>query len=172
VIFAYENFNCGHCAAFHAQTLPLLKERYIDKGFVRINFREFPGARDNPWPLFPALMARCLGKQGYNAISDILYREQEKLIEAAKIGIAQYLDKIFSYGRLAGMTRPQFDACMKNEEILKAMSERWREGADKHGFKGGTPFFYIAGKTISGAMPIADFEKVLNPMIEKLPKSN
>ncbi len=169
-IFAYESLICGHCAAFHVQTLPALKEKYVDKGLVKIVFRELPGARDNPYPPIPAMMARCFGKERYHAMIDLLYREQEKWLKAQNG--QQFLDNLFGYARLAGMTRPQFDACVQNEEVIKAMAARWREGTEKHGFKGGTPFFYIAGKTISGAMPIADFEKVLNPMIEKLPKSN
>jgi protein-disulfide isomerase len=169
-MFAYENFMCSHCAAFHAQTLPVLKERYVDKGFVKIFFRELPGARDNPWPAVPALMARCFGKERYHMVADLLYREQEKWMKA-QTG-QQLLDNIFSYGRLAGMTRPQFDACVQNQEALKAMGARWREGSEKHGFKGGTPYFYVAGQSINGNLPIEAFEKVLKPLVEKLPKSN
>ena len=33
---------CPHCAAFHADTLPELKERYIDTGKVRLVLRDFP----------------------------------------------------------------------------------------------------------------------------------
>ncbi len=168
-IIAYESLLCPHCAAFHTGALPKLKETYVDKGIVKIVFREFPGDRDNPWPAVPAMMARCLGKDQYFAAIDLMFREQEKW-SAAQNG-KQFLDNIFSYGQIAGMTREQFDACLKDNEMLRAMSDRWREGLQKHGVKG-TPHFVIGDSTISGNRPYEEFEKVLKPMVEKLPKNN
>ncbi len=168
-IIAYESLLCPHCASFHTGALPKIKETYVDKGLVKIVFREFPGDRDNPWPAIPAMMARCLGKDQYFAAIDMMFREQEKW-SAAQNG-QQFLDNIFSYGRLAGMTRPQFDACLKDNDMLRAMYDRWREGLQKHGVRS-TPHFVIGDTTISGNRPFEEFEKVLKPLAEKLPKTN
>ncbi len=166
-MIAYESLLCPHCAAFHATTLPKLKAEYVDKGYLKIIFREYPGTSREPWARIPAMMARCLGPDQYFSMIDLMFKDQEKWTKA-ETG-QQLIDNVAAYGRLAGMTKEQFDACMKNEKMLKAMAERWREGVEKHGLEG-TPHFVIGDARIQGNRPIEDFDKVLKPLVEKLPK--
>ncbi len=166
-IIAYESLLCPHCAAFHATTLPKLKTEYVDKGYVKIIFREYPGTSREPWARIPAMMARCLGPDQYFSMIDLMFKDQEKWTKA-ETG-QQLIDNVAAYGRLAGMTKEQFDSCMKNEKMLKAMAERWREGVEKHGLEG-TPHFVIGDARIQGNRPIEEFEKVLKPLVEKLPQ--
>lgn len=168
-IYAYESLTCPICAQFHAGALPKLKENYVDKGFVKMIFREAPGSREDPFPRIGAMMARCLGKERYFGVLDLLFRDQEKWMRGSTG--QQVLDNIFAYGRLAGMTQDQFNACIRNEKILRAMVERWREGVEKHGVRG-TPHFAIGEARLSGARPIQEFDAILKPLVEKLPKPN
>ena len=41
-IIAYESLTCSHCANFHKEIYPKLKNDYIDTGLVKIEFRHFP----------------------------------------------------------------------------------------------------------------------------------
>ena len=41
-IVTYESLTCSHCADFHKNVYPELKKDFIDKGLVRIEFRNFP----------------------------------------------------------------------------------------------------------------------------------
>lgn len=41
-IYEYASMTCSHCAAFHKNTWPTLKSKYIDTGKVRFILREFP----------------------------------------------------------------------------------------------------------------------------------
>tara|TARA_Y100000590_G_scaffold113876_1_gene129740 strand:+ start:3247 stop:3828 length:582 start_codon:yes stop_codon:yes gene_type:complete len=41
-IIVYESLTCIHCADFHKNVYPDLKENFIDKGLVNIEFRSFP----------------------------------------------------------------------------------------------------------------------------------
>ena len=41
-IIAFESLTCGHCADFHNNVYPKLKKEFIDKGLVKIEFRNFP----------------------------------------------------------------------------------------------------------------------------------
>jgi len=41
-IIAYESLTCSHCADFHKNVYPNLKKDFIDKGLVKIEFRNFP----------------------------------------------------------------------------------------------------------------------------------
>jgi protein-disulfide isomerase len=41
-IIEYASLTCPHCAEFHEDVLPQLKERYIAPGKVRLVYRDFP----------------------------------------------------------------------------------------------------------------------------------
>ena len=38
----FVSFTCSHCADFHINKLPSIKEKYIDKGLLRLELRDFP----------------------------------------------------------------------------------------------------------------------------------
>jgi len=41
-LIVYESLTCIHCADFHKNVYPDLKKEFIDKGIVKIEFRNFP----------------------------------------------------------------------------------------------------------------------------------
>ena len=41
-ILAYESLTCSHCADFHKDIYPKLKKNFIDKGLVKLEYRNFP----------------------------------------------------------------------------------------------------------------------------------
>ena len=41
-ILVYESLTCPHCATFHKEIYPNLKKDFIDKGLVKIEFKNFP----------------------------------------------------------------------------------------------------------------------------------
>jgi protein-disulfide isomerase len=58
-IVEYASMTCTHCAAFHAETYPTLKSKYIDTGKVRFILREFPL---DPLATAGFMLARCAGE--------------------------------------------------------------------------------------------------------------
>ena len=41
-ILAFESLTCSHCANFHKDVYPELKKNFIDKGIVKLEYRNFP----------------------------------------------------------------------------------------------------------------------------------
>ena len=41
-ILIYESLTCSHCAKFHSDVYPDLKKNFIDKGLVKLEYRNFP----------------------------------------------------------------------------------------------------------------------------------
>ena len=41
-ILVYESLTCSHCAKFHLDIYPDLKKNFIDKGYVKLEYRNFP----------------------------------------------------------------------------------------------------------------------------------
>ena len=73
-IIEYASLTCSHCAAFHKDTYPALKERYIDTGQVRYILREFPL---DPLATAGFMLARCDGHPKYYPIVDLLFSQQK-----------------------------------------------------------------------------------------------
>ena len=46
-LIVFESLTCGHCGSFHKNVYPKLKEDFIDKGHVYIEFKNFP--LDDKW---------------------------------------------------------------------------------------------------------------------------
>lgn len=57
VIEEYASLSCNHCASFHKDTFPKLKEEYIDTGKVYFIYNDFPL---NASALDGAMVARCM----------------------------------------------------------------------------------------------------------------
>ena len=41
-VIEYASLTCHHCASFHKNTFPRLKQNFIDKGRIRFVMREYP----------------------------------------------------------------------------------------------------------------------------------
>ncbi len=163
-MIAFESLVCGFCAKFHLETMDKLKAKYVDTGKLRIQFVELPA---NNAAIVPAMMARCLGRERYFPMIDLLFKEQDKWGRARSA--EEFHNFMFNYARLAGMTRERYDACIKDEALAKAIIERWEKLAGPAGVQS-TPTFVVGGEKIQGAVAIEAFDKVLQPMLKKLGK--
>jgi protein-disulfide isomerase len=142
VLVEYASVTCSHCANFHEKVLPTIKEKYITPGKVRYVFREFPTP---PVELAMAghLIARCAGGDKRDAIVATIMRQQQEMFKQAQgpVGVKQFFMTIAAS---AGMSEPQFEACLKNEPMLKTLAEV-REGGISAGVAG-TPTIFINGE--------------------------
>jgi protein-disulfide isomerase len=162
VMIEYASITCPHCASFHNNVLPAIKEKYITPGKVRYVFREFPTP---PIPLAMAghLIARCAGGEKRYQIIDTLMRQQMEMVTQAQgpTGSEQFFLNVASS---AGMSSDQFQACLKNEELLKTLAQV-REDGIKLGVQG-TPTVFVNGKAVEGVggqeMSVADVSKALD----------
>jgi protein-disulfide isomerase len=167
VLVEYASVTCGHCANFHEKVLPTIKEKYITPGKVRYVFREFPTP---PVELAMAghLIARCAGGEKRDAIIATIMRQQQEMVTQAQgpAGVKQFFMTIAAS---AGMSETQFDACLKNEPMLKTLADV-REGGIAAGVTG-TPTIFINGEKFEGPggreMEPADLVKALDAALTK-----
>src|SRR5690606_11586810 len=73
-IVEYASVTCGACAAFHTQTYPTLKSKYIDTGKVRLIMREFPTA-PAPVAIGGFMLARCANDK-YFPLLEAIFEQQ------------------------------------------------------------------------------------------------
>ena len=73
-IIVFESLTCSHCANFHKNVYPQLKEEYLDTGIAKIEFRHFP----LDIAAFNASKVAQCKNDGNSDILESLYANQQK----------------------------------------------------------------------------------------------
>jgi protein-disulfide isomerase len=156
-VIEYASMTCSHCAHFHETTWPELKKKYIDTGKIRFTLREFPL---DPLAMAGFMLARCNGNDKYVAMTDLLFSQQKNWAFVDKP-----VDALSSLVKQAGYTQESFEACLKRQDIYDAINTV-KDGAAKAGVDS-TPTFFVNGQKVPGAISIAEFDKILEPLLAK-----
>ena len=156
-IVEYASMTCPHCAAFHAETYPKLKEKYLDTGKARFTLREFPL---DPLATAGFMLGRCAGEDKRNAMLELLFAQQKNWA---------YADKPFaglmSVIKQTGMTQDQFETCLKDKNLYDQVNEV-RDNASKKFSVNATPTFFINGEKYSGELSIEEMSKKIDPLVK------
>lgn len=155
-IIEYASMTCPHCADFHTQTLPKLKEKYIDTGKVKLIFREFPL---DPLAAGASILARCAPGDRYFPMIDVLYRLQRNWA-AANDPVAA-LQQI---ARQTGFTQESFDACLRNQSLLDGVTAERDRASQRFGVNS-TPTLFINGQVYRGALSFDEIDKIVSPLV-------
>jgi len=156
-IIAYESLTCSHCADFHKNIYPGLKKDFIDKGLVKIEFRNFPLD-------IAAFNASKIGQcknDGKSDIMHILYSGQEKwvrgkTVDEAKIYLKQFLED-------EGVN-VDFEKCLNDKNIEDFVLNDRIEGVKK--FKvNATPTIIINDKKFEKTLNYKNIKKYLEKLI-------
>lgn len=140
-LIEYASFTCPHCANFHSEIFPRLKEDYIDTGKVRFVSREVYFDRLGLWA---AMVARCSGDTNrYFGIADMIYEQQRQWTQGEPVEIVENLRRM---GRQAGLTDDQLDACLSDGDKAQTLVAWYQENAAADGIEA-TPSFVINGET-------------------------
>ena len=144
-IVEYASMTCPHCARFHENTLPGIKEKYVDTGKVRFIFREFPF---DPRAAAAFMLARCAPKEQYFPMIDVLFKQQSVWATAQ-----DPRPPLLQIAKLAGFTQESFEACLKNQQVLDNVMAV-KDKAAKDYKVDSTPTFFINGEKLSGEMSV------------------
>ncbi len=155
-IVEYSSLTCPHCAAFHTETLPALKEKYVDTGQVLIKFRPFPL---DPYAMAGAMLAQCVSPVARVAFIDILFARQGMWIASADPSAE--LQKI---AKQAGLSEDDYIVCLKDESVLAAIRGMQTAAAEQLNVRS-TPTFFVNGQKLEGNQPLDVFEEIFIPLL-------
>ena len=156
-IIAYESLTCSHCATFHKEIYPKLKKDFIDKGLVKIEFRNFPldVAAFNA-----AKIAQCNSNSGLE-ILETLYTNQSVWVKGA--AIEELNDNLKKLMKKKGFNI-DFDKCINDKKIEDFVLNDRIEGVKN--FKvNSTPTIIINNKKFEKTLNYKNLKKSLEKMI-------
>ena len=156
-LIIYESLTCSHCANFHKNVYPKLKENFIDKGYIKIEFKNFPL---DMAALNASKIAHCKN-DGKSDVLHFLFENQEKWAQGNEIeDINSNIKKILDTKKYG----IDFEKCIINKKIEDHILEDRIEAVKK--FKlNSTPTLIINNKKFEKTLNYKNIKKTLEKMI-------
>lgn len=151
-IIEFSDFACPYCQ----RSVPILKALLAQyPGKLKLVYRDFPGP-NHQQALLAAQAAQCAAEQHrFWDYHDTLFNRSLSGSAWNFSGIAEAL----------GLSLPPFNACMQDhryrEEVLKDLHDGLKLGVTS------TPTFFINGRPLIGARPLADFQAIIDPLLKE-----
>ncbi|RIA56406.1 DsbA family protein [Dichotomicrobium thermohalophilum] len=161
-VIEYASMTCPHCASFHTETLPDLKEQYIDTGKVKFILREFP--LDN-LAAAASLLARCVEEDKFYDFVDVLFEKQSQWANAD-----DPLQELRQISKVAGFTEARFNSCLRDQEKLDYIQQVRDTGNHKYDIRS-TPTLIVNGQKLEGNQSISALQQVIDPMLDDAEES-
>ncbi|MBN1274896.1 DsbA family protein [Candidatus Woesearchaeota archaeon] len=141
----FSDYQCGFCGRFHDQTLPLIKENFVDTGLVKFVYRDLA-----LYAAEAAEAAQCAHDQGaFWEYHDLIFAESGSLGK----------DTFLKFAADLGLDVASFEECFDSGKYANEVVEDSAD-ARNQGFSA-TPSFVINGKQVVGALPYEEFERTI-----------
>lgn len=158
-IVEFSDYQCPFCSRFYKQTLPKIKEKFIDTGKVAFMYRDYPLAFHDQAKQ-AAIAANCAGRQkAFWKMHNELFDKQRELGP----GLYQKLAKDLK------LNGKKFSKCLQqnrqSDEVEKDIAYAQELGVT------GTPTFFIGrfkdgkllnAQRVTGAQPFSVFSEAIN----------
>jgi protein-disulfide isomerase len=149
------SLTCTHCAHFSMTTMPDVMEKLVQPGLLRIVYHDFPL---DAVALEAAMIARHLPAEQYFPFCSALFASQDRWAFAQGVN---YTDELWKMAALAGMSRPTFDAALKDTALKTWILNRQAADAKQYNIDA-TPSFLINGHLQAGDLDYAAFVAALH----------
>lgn len=153
----YASLTCPHCAAFHNETLPEIKEKLIDTGKLKLIFRDYPL---DGVALRAAAIAQCAGDDRYFGVLGMLFKSQMTWARSE-----DPIGAIKEVVRFGGMTGDAVDACINDQAMIEAIVASRMKGEQEYNVSS-TPSFILDGETIAGSRDAEFFIEKVEDLID------
>jgi protein-disulfide isomerase len=154
----YSSLTCPHCADFHRETLPKIKEAYIDKGVVRYVLRDFPL---DPRAMAAAMVARCLPADRYFGFVGMLFSDQQAWAHSRNP-----TEDLRIRAQLAGLPPAEFDACLRDKDLADGIQAAAAEAQKRDGIDS-TPTLLVNGRKMAGAASYEEFKSAFDEAVAR-----
>lgn len=161
-IVEFSDFQCPFCRRMWEDTLPSIKEKYLVTGKAKFVYRDFP-LSIHPSAQVSAEAGECADEQGkFWIMHDKMFAEQDKLgqgtVQYAAVDIKKWAAEI-------GLDGARFNDCLDSGKYQKEVQKDFNDGQTAG--VTGTPGTFVNGRLISGAVPFAQFEAVIEEELKK-----
>lgn len=153
----FSDFKCPFCGRFSAETLPQIREQYINTGKVRFVYKHF--AILGPESNRTAEATECAAEQGqFWEYHDRIFADQTSTRSTLND------DRLTVLAGEVGLDTSVFSECLASGRFASQISQESLT-VQSMGLRG-TPGFLINGVFISGAQPFEVFQQVIEEQLK------
>jgi len=156
-ILVYESLTCPHCAEFHKKIYPNLKKNFIDKGLVKIEFKNFPLDIAG---LNASKIAHCKNDGGSEILHFLFYNQNTwtkgETIDEINFNLKEIINK-----EKFGI---DFTKCINNKKIEDHILEGRIEAVKKFEINS-TPTLIINNKKFDKPLTYKNLKKAIEKLI-------
>ncbi len=151
-LIEYASLSCVHCANFHNQKLPEIKEKLITTGKLKYIYKDFP--LDLP-AMLAAMVTNCYEGKQYHLILNTLFKNQKKWVTASN-DKKELFNAFHHVLKQHGISAEKIKICTAENEANK---KKWdsilssRLEGQKLGVNS-TPSFFLNGKKLEGSVDL------------------
>lgn len=162
-VIEFGSLTCPHCAEFEEKGYPHLRDEYVAKGTVSLEFRNF--VRD-PYDTTMAMLVRCGSPDSFFALTEQVYANQKAIfdqlqpvgpkLQAANLPPDQIFKAIGEQGGLIdffaarGIAKDQGAQCLAKSDAATKLANDTSKAGDTYNVTG-TPTFIVNGKNVEVA---------------------
>lgn len=156
-IVEFASYTCSHCAAFHNNVLPTVKEQLINTGKAKLVLREFPLDK---FALKASLLARCAPADKYYDLVEVIFRNQDRWVKSE-----DPIKSLKQLGGLTGMDDAQMEACLNNTEMESALLKRVTDAQAQYNVSATPTFVFNEGaEKFSGSQTPEKFQTTVDQL--------
>lgn len=166
-VIEFSDYQCPFCRKFYNDTFSQIKENYVDKGLVKLVYRDLPLASLGHKDATPAAnAAECAreqeGDEMYFKFHDKIF-EGQNLLGQGTVKIPE--ENLYTYAEELGLNIDEFTTCQESlafkDEIQADIDVARSIGIN------GTPSFVINGQIVVGAQPYEVFESIFEQILNQ-----
>jgi len=159
-IIEYASLTCNHCATFHNNVLPRIKEKYVDSGKVKIVMRSF---LLNFVDARITVLTRCVSERRYFPFLDALFKRQTQWYSipeyqrlqglhdrqtASNMFVEGVFQEVSKLARQVGLNQTKIDACVNNTAIGEYLMAVQQDGVETYKVNS-TPTIIVNGNRVN-----------------------
>ncbi len=115
-LYLFSSPTCPHCTVFHAEVLPVIREKFIKTGKAKLIAVDMPY---DSIAITATLMMRCIEPRLYEQYSQTLFQNQTTWAYATKPRTLME-----GYARILGSDVEKLDLCVRDYELRKKVVEQ------------------------------------------------
>ena len=155
----FSSFTCPHCADFHTEVIPKIKEKYINSGKVQIIHVDFPLDQAS---FNASKLLHCTEQKDQILFLDKIYEDQIKW--ASGSSIEQINENLKKIAQNLGINEVKFNKCLNNEKISDKILNSRIDAHKKYSINS-TPTIVINEKKLEGSASFKNISKKIEKLI-------
>ena len=152
----FASLTCGHCARFHNEVMPAIKEKYINNGKIFFIYKDFPLDK---FALKASIISRCSGNKNYFSFLDVFYKKQSSWTRSQ-----DPFKSLLKIAKIGGLKDEEIKVCVGNKSIEDGLLKDRLQSSKKYDITA-TPTIYLNGKKYTGDLTLEALELKINALL-------